>query len=253
MKNRFTQSISLLAAISLLVLACKKIEQPEMTQLNKECDCAKEVSADFVIEEMATPPGLPGNKFTETDTVFKAKNVQFRALEEDAVYTWYIGQEILTDQVIGRYFSENLGGTNVPITLVVKKKPNKICFPNDDGYDSISKIMHVSQFVNETLDDFECGTIEGTFRVKSPHLSDSFNIKVEITKNEIGQRYLRIENYNGLGDDLYGNTIWRFNYRKVYFYGYFEGFLHNRLDGTFEAKFDVYNPIGSFHYFGRRL
>lgn len=254
MKKRITHSISLLATILLVVLACKKIEQPEMTQLNQECECAKEVSADFVMEEMNTWPNGPNNKLTETDTVFKNKNVQFRAFEDNADYTWYIGQEILNGQITGRFFDENLAGNNIPITLVVKKKPNKICFPNDNGYDSITKIMHVSHFISETTTDYDYGNIEGRFRVKSPHLPDSFDIEFEIYKNELGQRCSRITNYNGLGDDLSNCLNIRVsNYRYVFFDGYFEGFLHNRLDDTFEAKFDVYNPIGSFHYFGRRL
>jgi len=236
-------------------LACKKIEQPEMAQLNKECDCAKEVSADFEILEMSASPGQPWNKLTSTDTIFKGKNVQFRALEEDAVYTWYIGQEILTSQVTGRYFSENLGGTNIPITLVVKKKPNSICLPNDDGYDSITKIMHVSQFVNETPTDYEFGSIEGSYRVKSAYLPDSFDIKLYVYKLPTGSRGFSIQNYNGLGDSTFTYVLSDWNYRQLYFYGgTTEGFVHNKMDKTFEANFVKNNvPVGEFHYFGRRL
>jgi hypothetical protein len=253
MNKQLLKASFFLLNLLLVMLACKKIEQPEMSQLNQECDCAKEVSADFVIEEMTRWPGASLNRLTETDTIFKNKNVQFRALEDGASYTWYIGQEIIDGQITGRFFEESLAGMNIPITLVVKKKPNKICFPQDDGYDSITKIMHVSPYVVETESDYEFGSIEGKYRVKSPHLADSFDIILSVIKQSIATRTVKIENYNGLGDVAFCPSTFEYNYRKIYLFDQLNGYVHNRLDCVFEAKIHSNFPVGQFHYFGRRL
>jgi len=247
------------------VLACKKIEQPEMAQLNKECECAKEVSADFVMEER---DGLTvaTYKYTNTDTIFFNKNVRFRALETDANYTWYIGNEVLNIQQFERYFGEVLIGQNIPISLVVKKTPNTICFPDDDGYDSITKILHVSQYIISTPDDYDFGSIESTFRVKSDHLADSFDIKVVFTRNlniDPLTQLINIENYDGLGSNCYNNQALRQrNYRQVFFEqdGMCEqmrGNIHHGLDGLveFNLNFNIGIPGSYFErvYRGRKL
>ena len=59
-------------------LACKK-EQPDFNKEAKDpCACASEVSADFVIWEGASQ--VPNPRQTLTDTVYKDKVVEFRAL-----------------------------------------------------------------------------------------------------------------------------------------------------------------------------
>src|SRR5690606_9243363 len=118
---------------------------------------------------------------TETDTIFKDKNVRFTAKEKNAEYTWYMGTEILTDSVVQRYFGDDLAGANLPITLVVKKQPNKLCFPNDDGYDSITKYIHVANLPILDCPNANYGTLQGDYRVKSEHLPDSFDIQIYFT------------------------------------------------------------------------
>ncbi len=126
----------------ILLVSCKKEVQPDMIALNENCNCAKEVSANFLIEEMTSP--FSDARFTDADTIYKGKNVRFRALEDNAQYTWYIGNEVLNTQEVARFFNSSLGGQNITISLAIRKKPNSICLPNDDGYDSISKTFHVS-------------------------------------------------------------------------------------------------------------
>ncbi|MDD2982010.1 MAG: hypothetical protein PHQ74_01355 [Crocinitomicaceae bacterium] len=257
MKNYFYMTIALL-----ILASCKK-EQPQMSILNKGCDCAKEVNADFLMEEMARPPGSSSNKFTPTDTIFKNKNVQFRALEEDAEYTWYIGQEVLTTKEVIRYFNESLIGQSISISLVVKKKPNKICLPMDDGYDSITKTLTVSPYINDTGTDFDYGSIEASYRVKSDHLPDSFDIKIYLTRLNPVNTLLSIENYDGYGTACIGNqNVWRVNYRQIYFQNggmcdLINGDFHNRLDGVFEMNINFYyegHPDYKVRkYLGRRL
>ncbi len=99
------------------------------------CANAQEVKADFVIEE------LVGDRYFEGDTIADyGTKVRFRALQSAEEYTWILGAETLHTQSFIR--------TNFPfgwldVKLVIKRKPNKQCFPNDDGIDSASRPFYV--------------------------------------------------------------------------------------------------------------
>ncbi len=250
----------ILIVLTFLHSSCKKV-QPEMKEL--DCSCAKEVSADFTMEESGYFLDFE-QYYTITDTIFNKKRVKFSALEMDAEYTWYIGSEILHTQSVERYFSDTWAGQDIPITLVVKKKPNRICFPDSDGSDSITKVLHVSQFTQETTSDFISGSLEGVYRFKSDHLVDSFDVTFFISKNqEIPRMEVNIENYDGLGSNCYENNgIDDITYRRCFIInrGYcelMEGNIHNRIDGTATMDFKLYYPnhpnYKQYHYKGRRI
>ena len=256
--------ILLLTSVFLLALfSCKK-DQLELKKTKDPCSCASEVSADFVIEESSG--GFIGD-LTETDTILKNKWVYFTALEKDAVYKWYIGVEVFTEHSANRYFDDTWVGSNIPITLVVKKDPNSTCFPNDDGYDSITKSFNVSKYPISTgvpFSDVEAGPIEGMYRVKSSHLPDSFDIEVNITTGGQGGnlgRYFNITNYNGFGDScIEQSEVKGMNYRQIWNYpptGYCDNLyamIHNRMDGITEMKMSWNGDGGGFlYYYGRKI
>jgi len=231
----------------ILLTACNK-DQAEIAEFNKNCSCATEVSADFLMEEQTTSnPNFA--KQTNTDTIFYNRGVLFTAIESlkdesgFAEYTWYIGSEVITEKTVSRYFNDALIGQNIPITLVVTKKPNTICLPDDDGYDSITKILHVSEFPKTIGDEVYLGTIEGIYRVKSDHLPDSFDIEIDVALDNIGSTRVNFVNYDGFGSNCFDRA--HFNgatYRQIWFKGgtgltqcdYLEGYVHNRLDGVVE-------------------
>ncbi|PKR79721.1 hypothetical protein CW751_13430 [Brumimicrobium salinarum] len=156
----------------LALFACKK-EQPEILNAEDPCDCASEVSADFEIRE-ALNNGAPSiNMYTVTDDILAYKTAYFKAKEADAEYTWYIGADIETDRETAKFFPGQWAGSVIPITLVVEKEPNTICFPNDDGYDSITKYMGVHSFCDSSI-------MEGTFRVAEENSIDSFDIVFDL-------------------------------------------------------------------------
>lgn len=247
----------------LALFSCKK-DQIEIKKTADPCDCASEVTADFVIEEST---GAVLKYMTETDTVLKNKRVHFTALEDDATYTWYIGIEVFTEQSAYRYFDDTWAGSNIPITLVVKKDPNSICFPNDDGYDSITKSFHVSQYPISTgvpFTDVDAGPIEGWYRVKSSHLPDSFDIKLDITVDGQGGvigRHFNISNYNGYGDScIVQSEVKAMNYRQIWndpptgYCNNLFAMIHNRMDGITEMKMSWIGDGGGFiYYYGRKL
>ena len=265
--------ILLLTSVFLVVLfSCKK-DQLEIKKTANPCECASEVSADFDIEERATH--IPNEIWIETDTTLHGSTVGFRALEENAEYTWHIGIETFNTQSASRYFSDQWIGSDIPITLVVKKDPNNTCFPNDDGYDSITKTFHVSQYPidNGEDQDIEYGTVEGTDRVFSEEQNDSIDIGFD-AENYGPYISINIENIDGLGT-FCPKVSWRQMQAQAYRYLFFErggvfvathfcaglqGFVYNGIDGLaeiyiepFEYQEDGEIKEKSFHYFGRKL
>ena len=115
--------------------------------MDDPCEGAEEVTADFTIMEDGYPSTLPlGSpldtlfKPFDTDTV-RLTRVEFTAKEEDAEYTWLIGAETLhTRSVVRSGFPK---GETIPITLIVKKEPNTMCFPDDDGIDTLVRYLHI--------------------------------------------------------------------------------------------------------------
>jgi len=249
-----------------LVTSCKKA-QPPMSVLNQGCDCATEVSAAFTIEEMTT--GNPNfNWNTETDSIFGNKNVRFYAEENNAEYTWYIGSEIINTREVKRYFPNSLVGQTIPISLVVKKQPNLICFPNDDGYDSITNYFTVAQL--SIYANIDTTFLEGIYRMKSPLLSDSVDITIDYRDYGIMNKRIDIYNYNGLGSNILNviNRGGHVNFRQFWTYGdtgvgtdYLQGDVHHRLDGIVEMNFTtggyengIYiTTLNNYKYRGRKL
>ena len=194
----------------LLLASCRK-EQPAIAEVEAEepCDCATEVSAEFDILERFGNFGGAELIFTPTDNILGDKNVKFSAREEDATYTWYIGTEVLDTKDFLRFFSAQLVNTTIPISLVVEKKPNKLCFPDDDGRDSITRYMTV-------FDECDTSVMEGAFRIAEENSLDSMDITIDLldytyashisspTPNDC--RGINTYNYDGLGSNCLETT-----------------------------------------------
>ena len=248
---KYYHPLLILLLSSLFLVSCKKEVQPDMAPLNEACDCATEVSADFEILELELLP--QSNPIgTDTDTIFHNSNVIFRAKEENASYTWYIGNEILDTKEVGRNFSSIWDGQDITVSLVVEKEPNSICLPNDDGYDSISRTFHVqpygkcdptTNFINDTT------FMEGVYRLKEVNGVDSFDMTLDyhdITFSPYAM--FSLYNFDGEGTDLIDRsrcTIQEFlkTYRQIWFnitgtsQHCLQGTLHHKLDGTVEFHF----------------
>lgn len=214
--SNLPRSFVLLASFVFIIFSCKK-EQPQPNNGLKNCDCAHQVNANFSIEEIASVVNQD-QYLTETDTIYAGKNVRFYAKEDSAEYTWYIGSEVLTTREVKRYFSSAYAGITIPISLVVKKKPNSICFPNDDGYDSISKSFYIvpelqfPQFYQDT--NFR---IEGNYRVKSEFDSDSLDIILDLETFYPGVLSSNNLIISGLKEDtLLAGSPFGINYKKIW-------------------------------------
>jgi len=252
-----------------ILMACHK-DQPEINNTPTDpCSFAKEVSADFDILEISGQTGSIFEKTTPTDTIFKNKSVRFIAKDSTATYTWYIGNEVLTEREVVRHFDQSLSGQDITIALVVKKAPNLICLPNDDGYDSITKIMHVSQFPIDNNPILDLGGIVGTYRMKSAHLPDSFDISFDASYNIYHTKTFNITNFDGYGTNCIEQAkLNGRNYKQVWTNDgtttsqcdHLKGYIHNKLNGEVEMKFTtgewitgVGEKIYKWDYLGRKL
>jgi hypothetical protein len=243
----------LLGVILLAQYSCKKV-QPEMKSL--DCSCAKETSADFDIEEIGGY-GYAWEKRSITDSTFKEKNIGFTAKAENATYKWYIGNEVLDTKSVVRYFSSDFTGQTISVTLVVRKKPNYICLPNDDGYDSITKTVVITNRDFESSFSEPNPTLEGVFRMKEVNGNDSIDIAIDLYKEF--QYRVTISNYDGNGSVLPGSqtSMGTCLFRQMWWdQNKFNIMLYNKPNG--EAIFTLdpkppYTETPNYHYKGRKI
>jgi hypothetical protein len=214
--------LSLLALLLVVVWGCRK-EKPAFDLSDKDpCSCASEVSADFVIEELAAT--IPETVWVETDTVFQGASVRFRAKEDNANYKWYIGSQVFNTRSVVRNFGWEWYGIDIPITLVVTKEPNSVCFPSDDGYDSIVKNFHIfeaEQALSEDQTEWSNWPTTGTYRMISPEHQDSFDMKIRVFRGipNWENKFVTLENWDGSGNDCISTTkgLWGSSYRYIGF------------------------------------
>lgn len=241
-----------------ILFGCKK-EQPKMKPLLEDCSCANEVSADFLMEEQAhNNPNLP-NLYTNTDTIHAYSYVRFTALEKNATYKWYAGTEEITDEQFVRFFPTDLEGMNLPLVLVVKKKPNLLCFPNDDGYDSIVKYLHVAPQY-----DIWSGyhPLEGTYRFFAPHKNDSIDVVFDVYAPLGMSNMFDLMNFDGEGNNSsFNNFQSKFTYRELMqfevgntVYGGYLFSIRKNMDGSVHFKLEGRGTnTHHFEYKGRKL
>ena len=264
--NKIKIYLIAIGVVVLLMFACKK-QQPQMTtEVTNPCDCATEVSAEFKMEESGKYQGSLNPVYKEeTDTMYSERPLLFTALEDDAEYTWYIGAEVITEKTFWRFFDNTLAGQTLPMTLVVKKKPNKICFPNDDGYDSITKNITI---VDGTQLYTTPNHFEGTYRISDTSSVDSIDIVIDFDNNFTytggangGKKivFYNIGLWNG-GEEAVAVITAR-TYRKLWFSG--DGCLArgelSLFSGSDSVEIKITGPellpqcTSSFHYYGRKL
>jgi hypothetical protein len=118
---------------------CEDITNPECK--NYDPCWEGEVKASFTIMEQVAGNSTARRYFIpyDTDTIVQY-SIEFAAPEGFDKYTWLIGSEVLNERVI--YRNNFPRGQTTPITLIVEKTPNTICFPDDDGIDTLVRYMY---------------------------------------------------------------------------------------------------------------
>lgn len=240
-------NIILFCAATLFFSSCKK-EQPEITNPLAGCDCTSEVNANFVMGQMV------GGKLYDLDTVHyylnyelfpnnvvsenlgSACKVNFSANYPNATsYEWKIGSNTYTSKDFFLYFQDTIG--TIPVKLIVHSNPNSICFPNDDGVDTVVRYLTIKSLKHPPL----IGQYWG-------HNTDSpnNNFLVEIDTFRFGDNYqyigYGIKNLpNGNGFDHLGS------YSTIGFEGCYEAAVGMSQDASVQFYSTATStPIGVF-------
>jgi len=105
------------------------------------CGQAKRVEAQFTIYEPV------GDLHPRTDTILWTSIAHFSADEHYDKYEWHIGfdSRIRMDSSFSLRFpaSQVEEGVSIPITFIGSRTPNLMCFPDDDGLDTITRQLVV--------------------------------------------------------------------------------------------------------------
>jgi hypothetical protein len=232
--------IALLLLVSFAAVMCKKKVQPTLSEINKDCGCAKELSADFLMEEIGSL-SVTFPKLTLCDSIFGDKNVTFTAIEDGASYTWILGLDTVHTKTVTRFFYNWMVGNSYPITLIVRKKPNKICYPYDDGIDTITKMIHVARTGNfDSLFTQANYHFEGNFRIKSENDLDSIDIQTNLAHHQSGIIYDDVFIIMGLKlDTLFYAQLSGYNFTQLWFHNF----------GVYPDNSATESTINNFHYY----
>ena len=116
------------------------------------CSTQQPTSAAFRMQEVPFASDASNWTFTDTDTSVNT-DMLFTALDSTAdAYEWRIGAGVYTTRskslrFPGSFVSfPNALPVEVPITLILRRKPNTACFPKDDGVDTVTRTL---RFLNE--------------------------------------------------------------------------------------------------------
>jgi len=148
MKN-LTKYIALLTMVLIFsASSCKKCQDPanEKCENYDPCYSKTPFEADFIMEEVVSsqgsyPFGLADTSYiTDTIVAHVSSSTRLRctALGDYDSYHWQIGSDptIFTTKSFTQYFDYPV---NVWVTLIATRKPDTLCFPNDDGIDTVKK------------------------------------------------------------------------------------------------------------------
>ncbi len=159
-------ALSAAVCVSLLFLGgCSKNESPN------PCLKLAPTSAAFTMQEFF--PAASTWKYYDTDT---SANLDVLFTANDSLadsYEWHIGAGLYTERSKWLSFPSHLIGTSIPITLILKKKPNAVCFPQDDGIDTLTRKLYFIDHCNSLVQgDFLGSNITSK--------SDTFTVSIKL-------------------------------------------------------------------------
>jgi hypothetical protein len=136
--------------------------------------------------------------FREFDTSWGVLTFVAKDIEDATYYKWIIGSEEIENQPIVTRQGFPLKGS-VAVDFIVHKKPNKQCFPNDNGIDTLTKIFHFTgDAARWYRPDKSYSYFRGSFD-RSPR--DSFTFYMSTFQSDVN-RWDTIYNFPCQGDFL---------------------------------------------------
>lgn len=216
MKKTYHCLLLTLIVIGLGVQCKKKCSDPANPDCENYDPCygKKPVSAAFKIQEVVQFSTVPEGWGTTMDTdTITTYGVQFTALEDADTYRWIIGRETLATKSV--YRQDFPQGVTYPIQLTVKKKPNLACFPQDDGEDTMTRMMYAGNWMDDSA---LIGKFKGT--VTNPNDTLTIHLAKEpFNSGGIMVRALIPYNWGCRGNDCkYGGAGYaKAIFKKMYF------------------------------------
>jgi hypothetical protein len=131
-------------------------------------------TADFLMEE-SVMKDFPEFVFIPDDSVFLGVDIRFRSIYEDEImysHTWYLGAETLDGYQVVRSFDKVIRPSFITVSHVIRYEPDTVCFPGDDGMDSMSHTFYLIKYYNEL-------NIFGKYRGVLNKEVDSFDFEID--------------------------------------------------------------------------
>ncbi len=142
----------------LLLVSCRK-SKPELRIDESPCELDKPIVASFWIGQSVDKvdylkpcgpwePALDGDTIIPRDYgVYNQGGFLYFTADIDCYdeLEWIIGndpQHRFGKQIYVQFFSADVSGLTIPITLIAKKEPNLLCNPNDDGIDTLTRNIY---------------------------------------------------------------------------------------------------------------
>ncbi|MDX2249989.1 MAG: hypothetical protein SF052_24615, partial [Bacteroidia bacterium] len=119
---------------------CGDETNPECPNYNP-CWDQVPVSADFKIEEL-----IQGRRVTRTETDTLIYYLLLTGPAGVLRYEWHIGNDprVFTGREVFLNFSDADSNSIIPVVLVVEGVPNKTCFPEDSGKDTVRRDLFIT-------------------------------------------------------------------------------------------------------------
>src|SRR5690606_964945 len=96
-------------------------------------------------------------------------------------HTWYVGSEILDGYQVERLFRDVPRPEHITIHHVMEYPVDSVCFPGDDGRDSVSQSFYLIEYFDE-LEVF------GKYEVVQIESQDTFRFEIKVFSEEINGR-----------------------------------------------------------------
>ncbi|MDX2284409.1 MAG: hypothetical protein NW241_09615 [Bacteroidia bacterium] len=140
----------LLLPALLLLAACKPCDDPANPECKNYDPCwdRTETDADFSLLGIFPFPTYgqeDSSIYVDLNRILNPQRVTFRAHQTFESYRWIVGShnQVITEPEFSLLFvGANINGP-LTVTLVGTRTPDSLCFPHDDGIDTVSRTFEI--------------------------------------------------------------------------------------------------------------
>ncbi len=206
----FCIGISVTIGFSSCKKHCQDPSNPECENYNP-CYGKTPVTASMIMDQSLML--YFDEDFYETgDTVFPTGVlIRFRCQTEADRVIWVLGKDTVEKRQVERSFGLPYG--KYPVTLIVHAEPNLSCFPEDDGWDTLTRYVHLIPVCE--LNVF------GTFKVLFDGQTDSTLVGIKAKEQNnlldscVETNFIELTNFDGKGSVRWDESYFSYNHLYV--------------------------------------